>query len=98
MLIHTCYVALGVVLLEIGLWSRADQLDNGALLASNVAQSPVAVQNKLLKHAHLRLGFYAGDAFRDAVVGCLTGQFRETNITEAFPGIVERLEAAGGII
>ncbi|KAH6869674.1 hypothetical protein B0T10DRAFT_361787, partial [Thelonectria olida] len=63
--IHDMY-ALGVILLEIGLWSRADQLDNGALVTSNIAHSSVAVQNKLLKHAQIRLGFYAGDAFRDA--------------------------------
>ncbi|KAJ5150826.1 uncharacterized protein N7482_010078 [Penicillium canariense] len=95
--IHDLY-ALGVILLEIGLWSRADQLDNGALVASNMAHSPVAVQNKLLKHAQVRLGFYAGDAFRDAVVACLRGQFHETNITEAFSGLVDRLEAAGKIL
>ncbi|RGP71271.1 kinase-like pk-like [Fusarium longipes] len=79
--IHDMY---GVILLEIGLWSRADQLDNGALVTSDMSRNPVAVQNKLLKHAHVRLGFYAGDTFRDAVVSCLTGQFHETNITEAF--------------
>jgi hypothetical protein len=63
-----------------------------------MAHSPVAVQNKLLKHAQVRLGFYVGDAFRDAVVGCLTGQFGETTITEAFSGLVEGLAAAGGIV
>ncbi len=86
------------MLLEIGLWSRADQLDKGALVAASMAQNPSAVQKKLLKHAQVRLGFYAGDAFRDAVVDCLTGQFRETNIVEAFSRIVEALEAAGGSI
>ncbi|KAF4332072.1 kinase-like (PK-like) [Fusarium beomiforme] len=90
--IHDLY---GVMLLEIGLWSRADQLDNGALIASNMAHNPVAVQNKLLKHAHVRLGFYAGDTYRDVVVSCLTGQFRETETTEAFSELVERLKAAG---
>ncbi|KAF9776677.1 hypothetical protein IL306_005119, partial [Fusarium sp. DS 682] len=69
--IHDMY-ALGVILLEIGLWSRADQLDNGVLVTSDMSRNPVAVQNKLLKHAHVRLGFYAGDTFRDTVVGCLT--------------------------
>lgn len=60
-----------------------------------MAHNPVAVQNKLLKHAQVRLGFYVGDAYRDAVVGCLTGQFRETTIVEAFDGIVAGLGAAG---
>ncbi|KAF5701480.1 kinase-like (PK-like) [Fusarium mundagurra] len=92
--IHDIY---GVILLEIGLWSRADQLDNGALVASNMAHNTVAVQNKLLKHAHVRLGFYAGDTYRDIVVGCLTGQFRDIKTTEAFSGLVEELEEAGRI-
>ncbi len=84
------------MLLEIGLWPRADRLDNGAPVAPHMAHDLVAVQNKILKHAQVRLGFYAGDMFREAVVGCLTGQFREANITEAFSVIVEALEAAAG--
>lgn len=38
-----------------------------------MADDPPAVQKRLLKHAQARLGFYAGNLFRDIVVGCLSG-------------------------
>jgi len=67
--------ALGVILLELGLWERVDQLDKGAVLAPGVAVDPWAVHQRIMKHASRRLGFYAGERYRDVVVGCLSGEW-----------------------
>lgn len=86
-------VALGVMLLEIGLWSRADQLDNGYLI-KNLASDPEGVKARLLRHADLRVGFFAGNGYREAVMGCLTGAMIDVPIEEAFPSVVKKLKAA----
>jgi hypothetical protein len=76
---------LGVILLELGLWERVDQLDKGALLAPPMAADPWAVQQRILKHASRRLGFYAGDRYRDVVVGCLSGSWGEQGNSDGAP-------------
>lgn len=66
--------ALGVVLLEIGLWQRADTLarDGPELLSQ-----PEAVSRKLKKHAKDRLGYTTGETFQKVVLACLNGDFIE---------------------
>jgi hypothetical protein len=58
-----------------------------------MAQNPAAVRERLLKHAHVRLAFHAGDRFRDAVVGCLAGTWQGRSVEDGFPDMVESLEA-----
>ncbi|KAL1874769.1 hypothetical protein VTK73DRAFT_188 [Phialemonium thermophilum] len=90
--IHDMF-ALGVILLEIGLWERVDTLDRGLLVSPAMAADRMAVYNRLVKHAEERLGFYAGSKYRDIVVGCLTGTCKGgLPVTEAFPEIVETLK------
>lgn len=86
-------LALGVVLLEIGLWSRADQIDRGALVAPEMEDKPkTTAQTRLLKHADQRLSFFAGETFRDIAIGCLTGKMGDASVVDCFSTIVEKLE------
>jgi hypothetical protein len=96
--------ALGVILLELGLWERVDQLDKGVLLTPSVAVDPWAVQQRILKHANRRLGFYTGDKYRDVVVGCLSGSWGEQDgsdgvlsegVPKSFDEAVNALESVG---
>ncbi|KAF8460060.1 hypothetical protein BDZ91DRAFT_432321 [Kalaharituber pfeilii] len=64
--------SLGVMLLEIGLWERADQLDRGRV-AKLVDAGGMEVKKQLVKHAERRLGFYCGGSYRGVVLGCLEG-------------------------
>lgn len=89
--------ALGVMLLEIGLWSRADQPDNGYLI-KNLASDPEGVKNRLLRHADLRVGFCAGDGYREAVLGCLTGAMNDAHIEGAFPNVVKKLKTTASCL
>ena len=91
------FAALGVILLEIGLRSRADELDNGYLI-KNVASHPKGVKDRLLRHADLRVGFFAGDGYREAVLGCLTGAMMNVPIEEACPAVVKRLGEAASCL
>lgn len=70
--------ALGVILLEIGLWERVDTLDRGAL-ASGTNIEPQAVKAQLLLHVSQRLGFYAGEQYQSVVQKCLDDSFVSTN-------------------
>lgn len=81
-----------MILLELGLWARADQLDKGLLVSEAMASDPAAVKRKLAKHTEVRLAFYAGDRFRSVVIGCLTGSWRERPVVEAFPDMVAELK------
>ncbi|KAL0767360.1 hypothetical protein CaCOL14_010210 [Colletotrichum acutatum] len=90
--IHDIY-ALGVVLLEVGLWSRADQIDKGTLVAPEMEDKPkTTAQTRLLKHAHQRLAFFAGETFRDITVGCLSGKIGDASVVDSFSTIVDNLE------
>ncbi|KAF4777592.1 hypothetical protein HER10_EVM0004241 [Colletotrichum scovillei] len=90
--IHDIY-ALGVVLLEIGLWSRADQIDKGALVAPEMEDKPkTTAQTRLLKHAEQRLAFFAGETFQNIVVGCLAGKMGDVRVVDCFATIVGKLE------
>ncbi|KAK0709244.1 hypothetical protein B0T26DRAFT_678691 [Lasiosphaeria miniovina] len=69
--VHDLY-ALGVVLLELGMWRRATSLirQDGPR-----ASDPVETRNGLVERAKRHLGFSAGARYRDAVLRCLEGDF-----------------------
>ncbi|KAH8880499.1 hypothetical protein GQ53DRAFT_755051 [Thozetella sp. PMI_491] len=69
--VHDMY-ALGVVLLELGMWRRATSfidMDGARQL------DPVHVRNKLLRRATNHLSYTAGVAYRDIVLRCLRSDF-----------------------
>lgn len=75
--LHDIY-ALGVVLLEIGLWESWDQLQHVSeahLMGRNY------LQRTLIKQAERRLGPKMGEKYKNLVVKCLNGQFGITNDT-----------------
>lgn len=84
-LISACHIftdsdiALGTMLLEIGLWESITQLDGGALLNpapnSSIPETAEATQNRLLKHAKRRIPFHAGEKYQQVVLRCLQGAF-----------------------
>lgn len=65
---HDWY-ALGVVLLELGLWRKALSL----LKISNVAD-PTQVKSALVARAQSHLGYTAGSSYRNIVISCLQGK------------------------
>lgn len=69
--IHDIY-ALGVVLLEIGLWEPAVKLEKNMF---SRASNPHAVQAQLIKHAQRRLESRVGRKYKEVVLKCLTGDF-----------------------
>ncbi|KAJ5668885.1 hypothetical protein N7462_009955 [Penicillium macrosclerotiorum] len=69
--IHDIY-ALGVVLLEIGLWEPAVKLERNMFAG---ASNPRAVREQLIKHAQRRLGHRVGKKYKEVVLKCLTGDF-----------------------
>lgn len=69
---HDIY-ALGIVLLEIGLWEPAETMGGNNFQA--VKQIPTAISGALLKQAERRLAHRCGDKFREVVVRCLKGNF-----------------------
>ncbi|KAJ5151045.1 uncharacterized protein N7482_010297 [Penicillium canariense] len=69
--IHDIY-ALGVVLLEIGLWEPAVKLEKNMFSHAN---NPRAVQAQLIKHAQRRLESRVGKKYKEVVIKCLTGEF-----------------------
>lgn len=69
--IHDIY-ALGVVLLEIGLWEPAVRLEKNMF---SMANNPHAVRAQLIKHAQRRLESRVGRKYKEVVLKCLTGDF-----------------------
>ncbi|KAM7197222.1 hypothetical protein V8F33_005650 [Rhypophila sp. PSN 637] len=76
--LHDIY-ALGVVLLEIGLWQEALSLEKGRF--ANVRE-PLTIKKQLVKNAEKRLGAKMGNRYRDVVVRCLEGRFEVVNDTK----------------
>jgi hypothetical protein len=71
-------LALGVVLLEIGLWQTVAS-NTGISLAATVknappGEAPKQIYDKLLHQAKGRLGHRCGDRFRDITAKCLEGE------------------------
>ncbi|KAF7553410.1 hypothetical protein G7Z17_g3647 [Cylindrodendrum hubeiense] len=86
---HDAY-ALGVVLLEIGLWQPAIHID--VKFTTDVdgnTMDPDAIKRTLGKHAKLRLPHYMGDDYADAVLACLWGPLRATQ--ERAAGVERRI-------
>ncbi|KAL2846887.1 hypothetical protein BJY01DRAFT_213151 [Aspergillus pseudoustus] len=69
--IHDIY-ALGVVLLEIGIWEPALKFEKDMFAR---VQNPRAVQAQLVKHARKRLEAKVGRRYMEIVLRCLTGGF-----------------------
>ena len=100
--IHDIY-ALGVVLLEIGLWEPAIKLEKNMFAH---AHSAYAVQSQLIKHAQKRLESRVGRKYKEVVIKCLTGNFDVTddtkedlNLQQAFrTQVVDVLEMASNYI
>ncbi|KAH7127141.1 hypothetical protein B0J11DRAFT_296108 [Dendryphion nanum] len=67
---HDIY-ALGVMLLEIGLWEPAVSFERQGF--KDWADEPDKVKERMLEHASKRLGFFAGEAYQRVVLGCLEG-------------------------
>jgi serine/threonine protein kinase len=68
-LLHDIY-ALGVVLLEVGLWRATMGYENW-----DTATPADEIQHSLEEHAKQRLPHYMGQAYTDLVVACLQGSF-----------------------
>ena len=87
--IHDVY-ALGVVLLEIGLWQTVISLYRDATLRlkQGVVMSPRGIQNVLIEIARRRLPHHMGPAYLDAVVVCLSGKFGDATSAE-FPMVFQ---------
>jgi hypothetical protein len=69
--IHDIY-ALGVVLLEIGIWDPALKFEKDMFAR---VRNPKAVQMQLVKHARKRLEAKVGRRYMEVVLRCLTGDF-----------------------
>lgn len=69
--IHDIY-ALGVVLLEIGLWEPAIKFQKDMF---STATNPRAVKEQLIKYAQRRLDSRVGLKYKNIVIKCLTGNF-----------------------
>ncbi|EAS31018.1 uncharacterized protein CIMG_06497 [Coccidioides immitis RS] len=69
--VHDVY-SLGVILLEIGLWERAEDMISGLKPEQRL---PEKVTQYLLRHANERLAHRCGDVFANAVRRCLTLNF-----------------------
>ena len=68
-LTHNLY-ALGVLLLEIGLWPDAGSWESGQFL-SPVSRTAETTKSKLVKQARKRLGFYVESKYHEVVLKCL---------------------------
>ncbi|KAI1771326.1 hypothetical protein F4818DRAFT_429798 [Hypoxylon cercidicola] len=69
--IHDIY-ALGVVLLEIGLWQQATSFEKSGF--ANV-RDPQAIKKQLLRHVEKRLASKMGEKYQQVVLLCLTNGF-----------------------
>lgn len=100
--IHDIY-ALGIVLLEIGLWEPAITLEKNMF---KTASNSKAIQAQLVKHAQKRLQTRVGKKYKDIVVKCLTGDFGVTddtrddlNLQQAFrTQVVDVIEMAANYV
>ncbi|KAL8806631.1 MAG: hypothetical protein Q9200_004957 [Gallowayella weberi] len=72
--IHDLY-SLGVVLLEIGLWVTARQL-----LQPSRPSKPQDIRNEYIRKAKNKLPLRMGEAYKEAVVGCLESRYKHEAI------------------
>jgi hypothetical protein len=80
--IHDVY-ALGVVLLEIGLWRRAT-----SLIRTGV-EAPEVVKETLLTYATVRLRYCAGSNYSEIVLRCLEGEMIASDEVTPPQGLTE---------
>ncbi|KAH0430442.1 hypothetical protein CcaCcLH18_07822 [Colletotrichum camelliae] len=76
--VHDIY-ALGVVLLEIGLWQPVLTLEKSGF---SKVRDPHAIKKHLIKHAEKRLGAKMGDKYQKIVLKCLKGDFEVVDDTK----------------
>ncbi|KAK3326819.1 hypothetical protein B0H66DRAFT_169662 [Apodospora peruviana] len=76
--IHDIY-ALGVVLLEIGLWQEALSLEKGRFAK---IRDPLTIKKQLVKQAEKRLASKMGEKYKEVVLRCLEGRFEVANDTK----------------
>jgi hypothetical protein len=98
--------ALGIVLLEIGLWEAAETMGGNDFQI--VKQVPRAISDALLRQAERRLGHRCGEKFREVVVRCLNGEFgiaaeRDDRLDSGLQGkfrecVLEKLEELAGVV
>lgn len=82
---HDLY-ALGIVLLEIGLWETAASIYKRTKLNHNGAvPSPETIQKAFVKVAERRLAHLMGSAYAEAVLACINGQFEDLASKKYFP-------------
>ncbi|KAK0513088.1 hypothetical protein JMJ35_004074 [Cladonia borealis] len=95
---HDIY-ALGVVLLEIGLWEPAITLEKNKFM---FVKDPNSVKTRLVMHAERRLESKVGGKYQDVVLKCLHGDFgiqddskEDLKLQQTFRGqVVDVLERA----
>lgn len=99
--LHDIY-ALGVVLLEIGLWETAPSLYQRAArrLPPGQTLSPAAIRLGFIEAAKQRLGHHMGPGYVSAVLACLTGKFSNLTSRADFPmmfheDVIEKLGISG---
>lgn len=83
--VHDIY-ALGIVLLEIGVWESAKKMYRDACSVQKVDQlSPETTKRVFLKNVRRRLDHHMGSAYRSAVEACLSGEFQDYYGNQGFP-------------
>lgn len=85
--VHDVY-ALGVVLLELGLWKSAESIYEE--VGENAIRSARRMQEVYLACARESLGHIMGPAYSEAVVTCLSGELGEFLATENFAFIFHK--------
>ncbi|KAI1085263.1 hypothetical protein F5B20DRAFT_521586 [Whalleya microplaca] len=76
--VHDIY-ALGVVLLEIGLWQQATSLDKSGFAK---VRDPHDIKKQLVRHAEKRLASKMGEKYQRLVLTCLQNDFEVANDTK----------------
>jgi len=81
------YYSLGLVLLEIGLWTTLEGLVKGDAFSSNEGMLEVLRSKRVPL-----LGHYMGSDYQEAVIACLNGLGRGTKEKTQDDGMALRLE------
>ncbi|KAL1616249.1 hypothetical protein SLS54_008542 [Diplodia seriata] len=84
--LHDIY-ALGVVLLEIGLWEPVSSMYRRAKgrMGNGAIPSPAGIRKRFVQLAEQRLAHHMGDGYVEAVLACLSGRFDNLTSRADFP-------------
>ncbi|KAL0262403.1 hypothetical protein SLS55_003849 [Diplodia seriata] len=84
--LHDIY-ALGVVLLEIGLWEPVSSIYQRAKerMSDGAIPSPAGIRKRFVQLAEQRLAHHMGDGYVEAVLACLSGRFDNLTSRADFP-------------